>query len=142
MGDAPASLASQLEALILAAGREIATGPEPGVFLILPDEDDLTSWDLIAVADEAVDGIVIYAVCPFDAKPARRAALAEAISEANFGMVDGAFELDPADGQLRFRIGLLLGGTDLDPELVSPMLAYAATAVDEYAEPLLAVLRG
>jgi hypothetical protein len=143
VADLGGPLARRLAELLDAAGAETIAGDHPGLlYVVPPDGAEDGAWDLLAVADDDAGAVQLLAVCPLLAPPERRAAVAEAIARASFGMLDGSFELDPADGEVRFRIGLLLGGTELSRELLVAMASQLGGAVDTYAAALEAVVAG
>jgi hypothetical protein len=55
-------------------------------------------------------GIAVYAYLPVFVPENRRSAVAELLAFANWNMAFGAFEMDPADGQVRYHYSLPLVG--------------------------------
>jgi hypothetical protein len=55
--------------------------------------------------DSPEDYLWIYVVAPIRISEARRARVAELLAHVNYGFRFGTFELDLADGELRFRSG-------------------------------------
>lgn len=77
-------------------------------------------------------------VCPAD----RRAATAEFVARANWGLPMGNFEIDMDDGSVRFKTSLDYEDVGLTLALVRNSFAPAAFTMDRYLEGLLAVMYG
>lgn len=92
--------------------------------------------------------VAFYAQCPFSVPEERRAAVAEFITRANYGMVAGNFELDLGDGDLRYKTSLELGPeAQLDPPPSLPriygrMVGNSLRMMDQYLPGITAVLDG
>ncbi len=63
--------------------------------------EKLNSCRMIIVAEET--GIVFLAVCPINATEDNRAAVAEYLTRANYGLKSGNFEMDYKDGEVRYK---------------------------------------
>jgi hypothetical protein len=72
---------------------------------------------------------------------ARRPAVAEFITRINFGLVSGNFEMDWADGEVRFKTGMELTGVTPTTELVAALVQPNLSAVLRYLPGLLMVIR-
>lgn len=86
------------------------------------------------------DQFVFYSVFPVRAPENRLADIAEFITRANFGMIIGNFELDYADGEIRYKTSVDVE----DAELVQPILRHLVYAnvltIDKYFPGLMRVL--
>lgn len=74
--------------------------------------------------------------------PPRRPAMAEFIARANWGSIEGSFELDLDTGALRYRIGLDFTGTPLTDPLLRNALLDGMETVERLAADLVAVAEG
>jgi hypothetical protein len=72
----------------------------------------------------------------------RRGQVAEALSRINFLLWLGSFELDFADGELRFRIGIDVEGGQLSETMLSNMLGAALHSMDRYHVALMRIAFG
>jgi hypothetical protein len=68
--------------------------------------------------------LVCYAVAPVETAPERLAAMTELVGRANYGMPAGCFELNLADGEVRFRSSHFIAGRHSDDEIET--LVYTA----------------
>ncbi len=95
-----------------------------------------------AMAREEQAQFVFYSVCATKAPEARRPALAEFMTRANFGLIVGNFELDWNDGEVRYKTSLDVEGDRLTPALVK-QLAYAnVVTMDRYLPGIMRVIYG
>jgi len=72
----------------------------------------------------------------------RRVQVAEAVSRINFLLWLGGFELDFADGELRFRIGIDVEGGQLSETMLNNMLGAALHSMDRYHVALMRIAFG
>lgn len=91
---------------------------------------------------EAERQLICYSHCPQRVPPARLAAAAELIARLNCGLVLGNFELDFADGQLRYKTSLDVTGDRLTPALVGRVVYPNVTTLDYYMPALVALIAG
>lgn len=89
--------------------------------------------DCMALADS--NAVCLYAYSPIFVPAHRRAAVSEALAIANWQLLFGAFEMDPADGQVRFRNSLPLIG-DLIDEHTHMLIGTTVNAMKRYASAL------
>ncbi len=83
----------------------------------------------------------VYSTSPFRVAPDRRAAAVEAITRANYGLPLGNFECDLHDGEVRYKLSLLLPqGGELTDELVGTAMALNLRTHDRYLPALEAVV--
>lgn len=105
----------------------------------------------VAQALESRSLFLFYSLCPVSAAAAAMAETAEFVARANFGMFEGAFELDPGDGELRYRTSVSLirlpddawpPGGDLARTLVGEAIQGNVLTMDAYVEGLVDVALG
>src|SRR3954447_26364575 len=80
-----------------------------------------SKWKSYAKASDD-QAFLFYSICAIDVPEARRAAVAEFITRVNFGLVTGNFEMDWADGEVRFKTGIELTGVTPTTELVAALV--------------------
>jgi hypothetical protein len=85
---------------------------------------------------------VLYINLGLAAPPDRRTEVARFITEANWGLTIGNFELDLGDGHVRFKSSVAYGDAGLSPALIRTTIYWAVKAVELYAEPLVEVIAG
>ena len=70
--------------------------------------------------DEVVDFretyFLVYAFCPINADPDNIGEIAKFLHLANYGLVVGNFELDPRDGEIRYKVLVDCDGLDSLPK--------------------------
>lgn len=79
------------------------------------------------------DRFLFYLNFGFDAPAERRDECARLLARANWGLSIGNFEMDYEDGQLRFKVSVAFGGTELAEPLVRNSILAAMSAVEAYA---------
>jgi hypothetical protein len=95
-----------------------------------------------AQAKEDDQVFVYYSLCPENAPPPRRMAVAAYLTHVSFQLLVGAFEMSWEDGEIRFKTGLDLHGAPLTPELLQGVLLHNHQAMAHYLPNLLKVVRG
>jgi hypothetical protein len=99
-------------------------------------------WMCFAQARQEQQQAVFYSRAGFRVPEERRAAVAEFISRANYGMIIGNFELDVEDGEIRYKTSIDIEGGELSPNLIRNMVAPNVTMMDRYLPGVLAVAFG
>lgn len=69
---------------------------------------------------------------PFNVPEDMRIDAALAVAVANYGLVDGSFDYDLGDGEIRFRLTSSYRNSTLSEELFAYMVMVAASTVDKY----------
>jgi hypothetical protein len=99
-------------------------------------------WLCFAQAREDMSQVVFYSVAPVQIPEEKRLAVSEFITRANYGLILGNFELDFADGELRYKTSLDTDGTLLTDQLLQPITFANVSTMDRYLPGLMAVLYG
>jgi len=86
--------------------------------------------DCVIVADSRA--VCFYVHSPIFVPAHRRSAVCEALAMANWQLLFGAFEMDPADGQVRFRNTLPMLGNFFD-EQIEMFIGTTVNAMRSYA---------
>ncbi|MEI8291002.1 MAG: YbjN domain-containing protein [Verrucomicrobiota bacterium] len=104
---------------------------------------DRVQWDYSLYARETSPGLFLLGVNSFipTKTPAdRRPAIMELLTRINFDLSVGCFELDLADGEIRFRTSTILPGTDITTGIIEHLLRSNLSIVDERFPQIAAVL--
>lgn len=94
-----------------------------------------------AVNDDA-EQCSVFVVFPHRVASDRRLAVAELIARANYGLAIGNFEMDFADGELRFRVSVDVEGGTLTPTMVQTMFDAALWTMERFHDPIMRVVYG
>ncbi len=97
---------------------------------------------LVAQARDDLDIALLYAVPPIRVPEALRGRVAEFITRANYGLLIGNFELDFADGEVRYKASIDVEDAALSPALVEGMVRACCATVDRYYPGLVAIIHG
>lgn len=100
------------------------------------------SFQCFAQAREEQHQMVFYSVSSVNAPDTRRAATAEFITRANYGLIIGNFELDYDDGEVRFKTSVDVEGETLSVNLVRHLVYANILTMDRYLPGLLKVFYG
>lgn len=100
-----------------------------------------STWPLIVHVEEEQRTCVCWSVYPTLVPPDRRAQVAQFLVERNYDEWIGGFEMDPADGEIRFRTSVELGGAPLDARLFERLVTCNIAGMAR-VYPLLAVYFG
>jgi hypothetical protein len=99
-------------------------------------------WLCYAQAREAERQLLFYSVFPTNAPEERRAALAELLTRANFGLYLGNFEMDWDDGEIRFKTSVAVESAELTPALVKQVVEPNLRITNKYFPAIRAVAEG
>jgi hypothetical protein len=100
-------------------------------------------WDFNMVARQKSDGDFLLAVSSFipnKSRPERRAAVAELLTRINWELSLGCFEMNYADGEIRFRTSMILPGADITDAIADHLVRSNLCIVDERMPQIMAVL--
>lgn len=93
-------------------------------------------WLLVGQADPDRNAVIIYSLLPDPVAPERRDDVTRAVTEINYGLALGCFELGLQDGDLRFRASApFIGPPD---ELIRALVAVALGTTDAFLPQLAA----
>lgn len=91
---------------------------------------------------EEAEQIIFYVVAQERCPEAYRAAMAEFLTRANFGMLIGNFEMDYSDGEVRYKTSVDLEDAGMSPALLRNLVVAASTTFDKYYTGFQAVASG
>ncbi len=89
---------------------------------------------------EAEEQFAFYAISPMNVPEEHRAAIAEFITRANYGMIVGNFEMDFSDGEIRYKASVDVEGSSLDTAMVKQMVYAAVYMMDKYVPGVMKVV--
>jgi hypothetical protein len=102
----------------------------------------LGRWKFYAQVVEEHDLILLYSVCPFRVPEERRSDVSEFLTRANYGLVAGNFELDFADGEVRYKTALQRHVDGLDAATLKRAVRANGIAMETYLPGVGAVITG
>ncbi len=103
---------------------------------------DNGEWMVLIHTKEDAHQALFYSVLTEKVPAEQRAAAGEFLHRANFGLPMGCFELDFADGEVRFRTSLDVEGSTLSAAQIKAYLYKNVSTCDWYLPGLKRVLAG
>ena len=97
-------------------------------------------WNCSAKVREEQQQFIFYSICPVNAPENKRLAIAEFLTRANYGMIIGNFELDFADGEIRYKTSIDVEGDRLTSALIKQLVYANVTMMDEYLPGIMLVI--
>lgn len=86
------------------------------------------------------ENVVVHSVSPTEAPQAKRSAVAEYLTRANYGLVIGNFEMDYSDGEVRYKTSFKVKDGVLAPWMVNNLVYVNCAMMDKYYPGVMAVL--
>jgi hypothetical protein len=87
------------------------------------------------------DDYVVYTYCPMNADDCK-AEMAEFITRANYGLLNGNFEMDFRDGEIRYKTFVNCDETDPGTQTIKDSIYIPAAMFNRYGEGIVSVLFG
>jgi hypothetical protein len=117
-------------------------------YWVLPDGTSLairfkgfqSEWYSVATTHDERAEFVFYSMVPEVVPESLRAAAAEYLMRANYGLSFGNFEMDFASGEVRFRTGIDVQEDRLTTALVKSVIFNNWITMDRYLSGLQAVI--
>jgi hypothetical protein len=103
-------------------------------------EDIPMTLHLILRADRQIASV--YSVMPFQITEEHRNDAAIAVAAANHGLIDGSFDLNLKNGEIRFRLTSCFIESVLSEPLFSYLMFVSAETVDRYNDRFMALNTG
>lgn len=98
--------------------------------------------DIIIFVHEKQQIVRILSPMPFTVPEDKRMDMAVAVNVANYGIMDGSFDYDISDGDVRFRLTSSYRESILSKELFDYMFMVSAFTIDEYNDRFLMLAKG
>ena len=93
-------------------------------------------WTVAVMASEKQRRLVAYSIAPLSAPAERRAAVAEFLTRANYGLPVGNFEMDLDDGEVRFKTAVDLADALVTDGLIRSLIHANVVLMDRYVKAL------
>lgn len=98
--------------------------------------------DVFLVVDPKVQVLSVICPLPFKVGENKRVEVAMAVALANYGLINGSFDYDLSNGNIRFRLVTTYRGSLLGEEAVKYMTLTAVNTLDRYNDKFLMVAKG
>jgi len=125
-----AKLIHQVEEILTSKQLKFETHDEQLIRMTLQSKGT-ESWKQFIRVEEEAKLVILYAIFPALVEEQNREALALQFMNENYYLMNGAFELDVEDGELRFRSSLLCP-THVDPQCFNQILNDHIQVMDHY----------
>ena len=99
-------------------------------------------WSCYARVRAADDQFMFYSLCPIIVPETHRSGVSEYITRANYGMILGNFEMDFADGEVRYKTSIDVENDQLSPALIHRVVVPNVMMMDRYLPGVLSVVYG
>lgn len=99
-------------------------------------------WTCYASTRVKQQQFIFYSLCSVNAPEDKRLAVAEFLTRANSGMVIGNFELDFADGEIRYKTSIDVEGDRLSYAIIRRLVYANVTMMDRYLPGIMSVIYG
>jgi len=99
-----------------------------------------SSYTVFVHPDEGNRRVVLVTTMASNVPEPKRAAAAEFIARANLHFAVGGFDLDFSDGQMVFRVGVIVADGQLTGGMVWEALALALTTMDTYHPGIMQII--
>jgi hypothetical protein len=99
-------------------------------------------WNCYAQANDENHIFIFYSVCPVTIPTEKRDAVAEFLTRANYGLLVGNFELDYADGEVRYKSSLDVENSSLSQPLFHNLVYANVWMMDRYLPGIMEVTYG
>jgi hypothetical protein len=110
--------------------------------LMLPFRGECGSWQCFGTVDEEKQWFTFYSILPSNVPEEKRVEVAEYITRANYGLVIGNFEMDYADGEVRYKTSVDVEGGELTAKMIENVIRANVMTMDRYFPGLMGVLYG
>ena len=111
------------------------------VLTLTVNGDDLPQPTLIRVIDEQ-DIVQIVSPIPSHLPEDKRIDAAVAVSVANYGIINGSFDLDMSDGEIRFRVTQSFREMEMSEECIKYILNITFLTTDKYNDRFFMLGKG
>lgn len=103
--------------------------------------EDLPQPTIIRVMDDR-DMVQVLSPIPAKIPEDKRVDAAVAVATANYGMINGSFDLDMSDGEIRFRVAQTYKDMDFNEEAIRYLLAIVFFTTDKYNDRFFMLGKG
>ena len=103
--------------------------------------EDFPQPTMIRVYDDR-DIVQILSPIPSNIPEDKRLDAAVAVAVANYGMINGSFDFDMSDGEIRFRVAQSYEGMEISEEFIKYILGVAFFTTDKYNDSFFMLGKG
>jgi hypothetical protein len=103
-------------------------------------QGDNGSWGCLAQVTEDNDTFIFYSRLETKVPEARRAAIAEFLTRANYGLILGNFEMDYSDGEIRYKTSIGVADGNLTDDMLLRMVGANVLTLDRYFQGIMKVI--
>ena len=103
--------------------------------------EDLPQPTLVRVLDDR-DVVQILSPIPGNIPEDKRMEVAVAVSVANYGLVNGSFDFDISDGEVRYRVCQSFKDTEFSQELIAYLMNVVFFTTDKYNDKFFMLGKG
>ncbi len=103
-------------------------------------EGDNGHWQVMAVASDDDDAVLMLSLFPQRCPAHRRAPCAELLTRINFGMMMGCFEMDYDSGRIHFKTTLPFARGDLNVALLDSVVMLNLARMDRFLPAIMSVI--
>ena len=96
-------------------------------------------WFVYGQARDDKFQFIFYSVCASNIPENKRAAIAEFLTRANYGLIIGNFEMDYNDGEIRYKTSIDVEGDRLTAPLIKSVVYANVSVMDRYLPGIMAV---
>jgi hypothetical protein len=101
---------------------------------------DNGQWACFAQARDDRQQFIFYSVCQTNTPAPKRAAMAEFLTRANYGLIIGNFEMDFSDGEVRYKTSIDVENDRLTTPLVKSLVYANVSVMDRYLPGIMALM--
>jgi len=103
-------------------------------------EGDNGHWQVVAIASDEDDAVLMLSLFPQKCPAHRRAPCAELLTRINFGMMMGCFEMDYDSGRIHFKTTLPFARGDLNAALLENVVMLNLARMDWILPAIMSVI--
>lgn len=97
-------------------------------------------WMCLVKVREEQEQLIFYSISPVKVPENKRLVMAEFLSRANFGLSIGNFEIDFADGQIRYKTSIAAKGNGVNSALIGQLIFANLLTMDEYLPGIMSII--
>ena len=97
-------------------------------------------WMCLVKVREEQEQLIFYSISPVKVPENKRLVMAEFLSRANFGLSIGNFELNFADGEIRYKTSIAAKGNGVNSALIGQLIFANLLTMDEYLPGIMSII--
>ncbi len=108
----------------------------------LPIQGKNAEWTCLVRVFEQTERLLVYSILPANVPEAQRHDMALMLTQINYGLIVGNFELDIQDGEIRYKTSLDVEGITLNSTVIRNLLYGNFFSMDLYYHALITAIDG